>query len=229
MKSTKYVLKDNAITFPIHNEETFATTCPYCNVFVKLEPLNPLEKWGDDQCYGFFSCPHCQQIIAGLGKLKKGHKSPPKDLSVCYFVENLQIFPQPQFTHSFSKELCEISPDFVEIYSQSMECKIHGYDRLVGMGLRKAIEFLITDYITNFLHEQHKGDLKAKINQIGLSEEDAIFADVVRLAGNDETHVKRTTDFSIDDMLFCIEVLTQKLLTNIKSREYVNRKAQFGK
>lgn len=228
MKCSQYDLNDGGIRFIIRNKEIFTTTCPYCNVTVKLTPINQLEKWERDQCHGFFYCPNCMQLVAAIGHLTRDYIS-TTDRTTAYKVENLQIFPSRHFTHSFSKEICEISPDFVEIYSQAMECKIQGYNQLVGMGFRKSIEFLITDYISKFLEESPKGKLEDRIKQLGFSEEDAIFADVVRLAGNDETHTKKTTDFSIEDMIFCIDVLTQKLVANIKSRNYIERKTKAGK
>lgn len=226
MQEPQFRLKNkNGHIYDIINEKIFTIKCPVCQVTITLNPLTCLQEWRENQFYGIFSCPNCLHPITLFGSLQQVHINSITK----YKLENLQIYPTAHYKHTFAKEICDLSPNFIEIYSQSMECKIHGYNQLVGMGFRKSIEFLITDYITNFLHETPKGKLEDRIKQLGLSEEDAIFADVVRLAGNDETHTKKATDFSIEDMIYCIDVLTQKLLVNIKSREYINRKKQAGK
>src|SRR6266496_6550755 len=39
-----------------------------------------------------------------------------------------------------------VSPSFVKILNQSLAAESHNLDQLVGIGLRKALEFLIKDY-----------------------------------------------------------------------------------
>ena len=47
---------------------------------------------------------------------------------------------------AFSKVIEELSPTFIEIYNQSLAAEAAGLNQLNGIGLRKALEFLIKDY-----------------------------------------------------------------------------------
>ena len=47
----------------------------------------------------------------------------------------------------FPKEISELSPQGVKTYTQSLQAEVDGYDTLVGIGLRKSLEFIIKDYL----------------------------------------------------------------------------------
>jgi hypothetical protein len=43
--------------------------------------------------------------------------------------------------------ICRVSPSFVQIYGQSLAAERLGLDQICGCGLRRALEFLIKDYL----------------------------------------------------------------------------------
>lgn len=45
------------------------------------------------------------------------------------------------------EEITSVSPEYVNILQQSIAAEIHGLDMIAGCGYRKALEFLIKDYI----------------------------------------------------------------------------------
>lgn len=55
--------------------------------------------------------------------------------------------PKSYQEEQFSNHITKLSPEFVEIYNQSLEAEIEGLSKICGMGYRKALEFLIKDFI----------------------------------------------------------------------------------
>ena len=97
----------------------------------------------------------------------------------------------------FSAEIERVSPQFVEIYNQAMAAEGASLDQLVGMGLRKALEFLVKDFAISSAatEDEKKGITK---NPLGRCIEDHIKDAAVRAAAkratwlvNDETHYER--------------------------------------
>ena len=61
----------------------------------------------------------------------------------CRLSKIAPLAPQPS---EFSESILEVSPNFVKIYDQALAAESHNLDQLVGIGLRKALEFLIKDF-----------------------------------------------------------------------------------
>ncbi len=62
---------------------------------------------------------------------------------------NQQVFPNRNCNTIEHPEIKNISPKFYDIYNQSIIAKNNGLNEIYGMGLRKALEQLITDYLIN--------------------------------------------------------------------------------
>lgn len=100
----------------------------------------------------------------------------------------------------------ETFPAFKEIYDQSLEAEAQGLDQIAGIGYRKAIEFLIKEYV---IHKQPKNEDNVKSKFLGKVIDDNLseFPKIQALAkaavwiGNDETHFVRVhDDKDIQDM-----------------------------
>lgn len=97
-------------------------------------------------------------------------------------------------------------PAFKEIYEQSLEGEAQGLDQIAGIGYRKAIEFLIKEYV---IHKQPENEDNVKSKFLGkvIDENLSEFPKIQTLAkaavwiGNDETHFVRVhKDKDIQDM-----------------------------
>ena len=53
------------------------------------------------------------------------------------------LYPHPQ---TFPPQIQDISPMFVEVYSQAIAAEAASLFQLTGIGLRKALEFLVKDF-----------------------------------------------------------------------------------
>lgn len=119
--------------------------CPYCNYGFNMRD-NSGKCWHDllDDNQGEFRivvvyvCDHCHKgFVVFHYMLIDGDIVVDKSQSVfppCFSEENNDI------------EIYKISPKFYEIYNQCMIAKNDGLYELYGMGFRKAIEQLVTDY-----------------------------------------------------------------------------------
>ena len=113
-------------------------------------------------------------------------------------------FPYLETITEFEKNICDLSPRFVEIYHQAEKAEQAGLSEICGMGYRKALEFLIKDYlIKNNPENEEKiaGEfLSTSINRIENSRIKTLAKGSAWL-GNDECHyIRKHEDYSIADL-----------------------------
>lgn len=129
----------------------------------------------------------------------------------------------------FNDEINSLSPSFVQIYNEAYSAEQMELSQITGVGYRKALEFLIKDYLIS-LHSEKEDSIKTKPLGRCISEDidDARIKSVAERAtwlGNDETHYVRkweNKDVShlktlIDLCLHWIEaeISTRKLLEDM--------------
>ncbi len=99
-------------------------------------------------------------------------------------------------THkSFHKSIGDISPDFVLLFNQAFSAEQYGLSDICGTGYRKALEFLIKDYVKKH-HPGKEPEIKSKQiqNVVSTFIDDKKIKEVAKRAiwlGNDETHYER--------------------------------------
>ena len=111
------------------------------------------------------------------------------------FVDLHVVVPKEVKTPEITPEIANISPSFVTIYKQALATEALNLTQMTGLGLRKAFEFLIKDYVSSKFPENQevikKKPLGACINEY-LKED--YLKECARRAtwlGNDETHYSR--------------------------------------
>ena len=89
----------------------------------------------------------------------------------------------------------EISPNFVEIYGQALAAERSGLNQVSGCGLRRAVEFLIKDYLIQKRPQDsdaiEKAFLGTCINNYVTDTNIKTCASRATWLGNDQTHYKR--------------------------------------
>lgn len=103
------------------------------------------------------------------------------------------------------KEISNLSPQGVKTYTQSLQAEADGYDTLVGIGLRKSLEFIIKDFLIQKFPEKADEIKKKLLGQVIIDYiDDPILqklAQATSWIGNDETHyVRRHTDKDLQDL-----------------------------
>ncbi len=98
----------------------------------------------------------------------------------------------------FTEKINEISPSFVIIYNQAYIAEQQGLLEICGVGYRKALEFLIKDYVILNLGVEKEKIAKTLLgNVINKHVNDLKIKSVAKRAvwlGNDETHYARKWD-----------------------------------
>lgn len=139
--------------------------------------------------------------------------------------------PERYISRKFSTTIETISADFSEIYNQALEAEHDGLDQICGPGYRKALEFIIKDYL---LGKETDEQTKEAIMQEALGNcianriKDTNIKEVAKRAvwlGNDETHyIRKWEEKDLQDLKKLInltvhwmeaEALTTQLLKDM--------------
>lgn len=131
--------------------------------------------------------------------------------------------------YKISPEIKEAFPEFISILQQAMTADYCGLDKLAGMGYRKALEFLVTDYLISLNIKDASKDwlqdpkttLSQKIRHLP-NERLVTLAKATSYIGNDETHYTRQhPEHDIDS----IKMFLKAILSDIDN-ERVYKEAQ---
>ena len=136
--------------------------------------------------------------------------------------------PRRPVKRKFPPEISKISSAFVEIYSQAVAAEGYGLDQVVGISLRKSLEFLIKDYA--IATDQSEGaeqrikhtPLGTVIN--GYIEDKRVKALAQRAVwlGNDETHyVGKWEDKDIKDLKAVVTLTVNAVHNAVLGDSYI--------
>ena len=182
---------------------TEVRTCPICHHAAKPNILQAYALGDDEKISVVYHCPACDNIFLAT-------YSDPDDISDCHepiklFFEELEnLAPQTPEGISIPECVGTISPDFCEIYGQAAAAEAAGLDQVCGSGYRKALEFLVKDYLSGKYPEKEEEIKKNSLgNAISKIESPRIQTLAQRSSwlGNDETHyVRKHEDRDVSDM-----------------------------
>lgn len=120
--------------------------------------------------------------------------------------------PMPKPSFAYPSKIDDISEEFGKIISESSTAEGLGFNHLAGIGYRKALEFLVKDYLIKFVGEDSTEISKLPLSQCIAKIKDSRMNDLARAAtwiGNDETHyVRKHTDKDIEDLKQFLYTLT---------------------
>jgi hypothetical protein len=124
----------------------------------------------------------------------------------------------------FSEIITSISPSFSDIYNQAYYAEQMLFDQICGVGYRKALEFLIKDYlISKETDEQIIENIKKKFlnNCIQENVQNDNIKNVAKRAvwlGNDETHyVRQWEDKDVQDLKKLIDLTVRWIENEIET------------
>lgn len=143
------------------------------------------------------------------------------------FYIHQRSFPDRISNIIFEPTIGKVSPDFPKIYNQAITAEINKLDQISGMGLRKALEFLVKDYAMDTKRE----DIE-KIKKMSLRDviegylTDQNLKELAKRAswlGNDETHyLRKWTDKDVRDLKRMIHILVNLIDNEITTRKYLD-------
>jgi hypothetical protein len=174
-----------------------------------------------------FRCPRqtCGRLFIGEYFARGDYRS------MNYQFELSKVYPRTPDKAEIAEGVETISPEFANILNQSLAAESHNLDQIVGMGLRKALEFLIKDYC---IHKHPEKSAEIKERPLGQCITDYITdANIHRCAkratwlGNDETHYSRAwTDLDINDLKILIRLTQQWISNELLTEKYFSKMAE---
>ncbi len=125
---------------------------------------------------------------------------------------------------SFSEIITSVSNQFTSIYNQAYHAEQMGLNQICGVGYRKAIEFLIKDYLLlKVTDDKQKSNIKNKFLGSCIQEDvqDTNIKEVAKRAvwlGNDETHYVRVwADKDVNNLKHLIDLTIRWIENEIET------------
>ncbi|MGG0666997.1 hypothetical protein ABE073_00460 [Lederbergia citrisecunda] len=223
--SVKYLNKDECISKYISHAD-MPNACPMCKHTIIPEVylvayLNYVEGVGYSEAV--FKCVNnkCGSFFIGKYADYSGftvlYETVPKRLDSIEMVKSIQ----------------EISPDFSNIYNQATQSEGMGLDQICGIGYRKALEFLIKDYI---IYSKRDTVNPEKVKSTWLGQCIKKYTDEPRIKsmiekaiwlGNDEAHyIRHWENKDVNDLKALINLTLHFIQMEIEYKKY---EAEFTK
>ena len=202
--------------------------CNYCNKGVDLIFCDAFiaEFYSESILCVSYKCPVCQQIIICKYNLSTLGYS------------NMFNSPIPPFetlggagvSKVFSNEINELSPSFVKIFNDAYRAEQIGLTEVVGLGYRRAFEFLIKDYAISKENDDAK---KENIKKMQLSQVINIYfpdGEIKKLItratwiGNDFAHYEtKHSDINLEDLKQLILLSVSRIDESIKTKKFIEK------
>lgn len=212
------------ITYLRHELELITPDqCPCCHKMIVpflIDSIPASANYDGPDIYCAFRCPGCNHVFWAKYSFDNENFS---SQSIAYS----EIIGGEGLLKDFPKEIKEVSPSFCEIYNDAYKAQQHGLMEVVGLGYRRAFEFLIKDYAIF----QNSGDKDIIISE-PLSQIIASYfpnqrtKDILLRAnwlGNDFAHyASKHEKFNIKDLVELIDLAVDDLTSEIKRNKYVN-------
>lgn len=190
------------ISFPGHNlfAKEEPSECPICHL--KIAPVFQHAIY-DSPSQTIDALYKCTNNLCRRGFLARyGNLQNDRSVSSHPFFLLLNAYPVTQQVQSFPDPVSQISSQFVAIYNEAYSAEQFDLNEICGVGYRKALEFLIKDYLISRIpsddpdRASKEQGIKTKALGRCIDEHitDANIKAVAKRAtwlGNDETHYVR--------------------------------------
>ncbi len=209
--------------------DAFPKMCPYCGLRINAEHRTASFFYREGQFSGtqqtyleaVFQCPS-QECSRSFMAIYEAHSS--ESHGPFFFAKTI---PATGHTRLFDDFVQKVSPAFCEIWNQAYQAEQAGLTQICGMGFRKAIEFLVKDYLIWQKPEEERSILSAFLGTCISQRIDdpRIKGSAKRAAwlGNDETHYLRKWEGKdLEDMKTLIDLTVHWMLMQHLTERYEN-------
>jgi hypothetical protein len=181
----------------------------YTNLHLGRERVQIIFRCTNEECDRFFIASYIKESSREYGHPFHLYKVTPKS--------------NPEM--EYGEIIKELSPSFVEIYNQAIAAESSELDQIAGIGLRKALEFLIKDFAINQKpddEEKIKGTFLGKVIETYIDDARLIStAERATWLGNDETHyVRKWIDKDINDLKLLIKLSVNWIENVLLTEQY---------
>lgn len=216
----------------INNKYTISvykpSKCNYCNEGIDLIYCKSfiVDYYSEKILCVLYKCPICQQLIICKYNFQLGLYDTMPSGAILPF----ETLGGAGVSQEFSNEINELSPSFVKIFNDAYRAEQAGLAEVVGLGYRRAFEFLIKDYA---IYKENDEAKKENIKKMQLSQVvDTYFPDgeikdlLVRAAwiGNDFSHYEsRHFNMKLEDLKQLVLISVSKIDESIKTKKFIER------
>lgn len=205
----------------VHNSQGYSvenpSNCPHCHH--NMEPRFLYQNFEVDTNYSVWKCTfrNCgRQFVAA-------HKITNHQGIFIGFLDGTPIGPH------WPKVILELESKFIETYNQALKAESSGLNEISGMGYRKALEYLVKDYV---IHKDSslKGKVESKplamiiLENFKLPQESDLKELLQRATwlGNDMTHYLRYHEtFDLNDLKELIQLVMDEIHSIEQKRHYI--------
>lgn len=216
----------------INNKYTISvykpSKCNYCNKGIDLIYCRSFiaDFYSEKILCVLYKCPICQQLIICKYNLQLGLY----DTMLGGPISPFETLGGAGVSQEFSNEINELSPSFVKIFNDAYRAEQVGLTEVVGLGYRRAFEFLIKDYAIGKENDEAK---KENIKKMQLSQVvNTYFPDgkvkdlLVRAAwiGNDFSHYEsRHFNIKLEDLRKLVLISVSKIDESLQIKKFIER------
>ncbi|MDP3983283.1 MAG: DUF4145 domain-containing protein [bacterium] len=215
----------NAVVIDKHPDN-----CPVCNTGIQVEFITACGK-AEKYDRGYyvqviFRCPRndCQAIFIA-------YYTSPSWYGNHNNFDRERIYLRNTFIRSyfeeekFDEEIVNLSSRFVGIFTQSSIAENMGLTDICGMGYRKALEFLVKDYLSKIIPEKKKEISASTLGNLIYNkiDDDKIrkMAKLAKDIGNNETHYEDSLNqLTLEDMKKLIKLVIYWISSSLLTEEY---------
>lgn len=161
--------------------------------------------------YVLYHCNYCNKLFLSIyNKERFSEKGYQLEISV----------PREYHSIDLPESIRALSPMFEETYNDAYEAECHGLNTVCGLGYRKALEFLVKDYL--IYKEPNEADIIAKmplntaIQQKIDDKKIKVLAERCAWLGNDEAHyVRKHEEYNVSDLKDFLNAITSYINTEL--------------
>ncbi len=180
--------------------------------------------------FALSTCGNCREVVTFL-LIKPEQNSIEQEGEENSEEPELELYlqPAPQSHNNFDEHIIGLSPGFIEIYNQAIVAEKIGLNHLSGVGYRKALEFLIKDFLIKKLfvdEEAKKEDVKTMtlykaVKELPSQRMKMVAKRAVWL-GNDETHYHQIWERAIERLKELINIIVADLSAELLAQRMEN-------
>lgn len=222
--------KDKLGSDTIVQFDKWADYCPICNYPVHPIPVSSFlngQGLASPYLQIVYRCPRneCGKTFFGL---YEGEDERGTGQRFTYY-QYKRVEPGYPKVPSIPDTIKQLSPSFCSIYQQACAADELGFKEICGAGYRKALEFLVKDFVKSKLSNEDPS--KNSIDRMHLSDciekhiVDPITKEMAKRAawlGNDETHYYRKwLDKDLDDLKKLLHLTINSIDNQLTAERYI--------
>lgn len=194
----------------------FPNECPYCHKHIIPEFKSDYLEKEQYVIYATLLCSNSECDKPFIAEYSRENQ-------IEFRYEN--IVKYSVISENFSDEIIHISPKFIEIYNEAYFAEQNNLFEICGVGYRKALEFLIKDYLITLFPDKEISIKKSTIsNCIESHVEDSKLKSTAKRAiwlGNDHTHYeKKWESKDLNDLKTLIKLTLNWIESEILTKKF---------